>query len=106
ILGDAESVDYDSATQQTMSNLQSREPPKNAESFLPSGDKTEDAKATLTQAALHSENARHQTGEAREKSLAQSEAYRESYNNLTGENLTTSDVSRVARLGADGKNNG
>ncbi|MDR8279057.1 hypothetical protein FPK83_24025, partial [Acinetobacter baumannii] len=92
---DAESVDYDSATQQTMSNLQSREPPKNAESFLPSGDKTEDAKATLTQAALHSENARHQTGEAREKSLAQSEAYRESYNNLTGENLTTSDVSRV-----------
>lgn len=37
------------------------------------------------------------------KSLAQSEAYRESYNNLTGENLTTSDVSRVARLGADGK---
>jgi conjugal transfer mating pair stabilization protein TraG len=52
ILGDAESVDYDAATQQTMSNLQSREPPKNAESFRPSGDKTADAKATLTQAAL------------------------------------------------------
>ncbi|BDA57899.1 MULTISPECIES: conjugal transfer protein TraG N-terminal domain-containing protein [Enterobacteriaceae] len=106
ILGDAESVDYDAATQQTMSNMQSREPPKNAESFRPSGDKTADAKETLTQAALHSENARHQTGEAREKSLAQSEAYRNSYNNVTGGNLTTSDVSRVARLGADGKNNG
>ncbi|HCE8707540.1 TPA: conjugal transfer protein TraG N-terminal domain-containing protein [Raoultella planticola] len=106
ILGDAESVDYDASTQQTMNNLQSREPPKNAESFRPSGDKTADAKATLTQAALHSENARHQTGEAREKSLAQSEAYRNAYNNVTGGNLTTSDVSRVARLGADGKNNG
>ena len=106
ILGDAESVDYNAATQQTMKNLQSSEPPKNTESFRPSGDKTDDAKATLTQAALHSEDARHQTGEARENSLAQSEAYRNAYNNITGENLTESDVSRVARLGSDGKNNG
>ena len=106
LLGDAPSNDYKASTQQTMRNLQSSDAPKNFESFRSSGDKTDDAKAALTQAILHSENARNQVGQEREASLAESKAYLDKYNEITGGNMSASGVERIGRQASDGKNNG
>jgi conjugal transfer mating pair stabilization protein TraG len=42
------------------------------------------SKNALSQAALHSEVARNQTGEARENSLKEAEAWRSAFNQLSG----------------------
>ncbi|AOO59845.1 conjugal transfer protein TraG (plasmid) [Raoultella ornithinolytica] len=106
ILGDAESSDIDATTKQTMRDMQSHDMPKNIDSFKPTGNKEDDAKSALSQAAMHNENARNQTGEARENSLAQSEAYRAKFNEMSGQDYSSSDVERVSRMAMDGKNNG
>ena len=106
LLGDAPSNDFNASTQQTMRNLQSSEAPKRFDSFSSTGDKTLDAKAALTQATLHSENARNQTGQEREASLAESKAYLDKYNEITGAAMSESGVERIGRQASDGKNNG
>ncbi|HBV1819911.1 TPA: conjugal transfer protein TraG [Klebsiella pneumoniae] len=106
LLGDAPSNDFNASTQQTMRNLQSSEAPKRFDSFSSTGDKTQDAKAALTQATLHSENARNQTGQEREASLAESKAYLDKYNEITGAAMSESGVERIGRQASDGKNNG
>ncbi|HBW4021922.1 TPA: conjugal transfer protein TraG [Klebsiella pneumoniae] len=106
LLGDAPSNDFNASTQQTMRNLQSSEAPKSFDSFRSTGDKTQDAKAALTQATLHSENARNQIGQEREASLAESKAYLDKYNEITGATMSESGVERIGRQASDGKNNG
>ncbi|MEX6091421.1 conjugal transfer protein TraG N-terminal domain-containing protein [Raoultella planticola] len=106
LLGDAPSNDFNASTQQTMRNLQSSEAPKSFDSFRSTGDKTQDAKAALTQATLHSENARNQIGQEREASLAESKAYLDKYNEITGATMSESGVERIGRQASDGKNYG
>ncbi|MGS1802776.1 conjugal transfer protein TraG N-terminal domain-containing protein (plasmid) [Klebsiella pneumoniae] len=106
VLGDPKSSDYKASTQQTMQSLQSEEPPKSIDTFRSSGDRTSDAESALAQAALHAANANNQIGTAREQSLAESNAYREKYNQITGSNLSEAGVERIVRQAADGKNNG
>ncbi|MFW8449938.1 hypothetical protein, partial [Klebsiella pneumoniae] len=77
--------------------MQSSEAPKRFDSFSSTGDKTQDAKAALTQATLHSENARNQTGQEREASLAESKAYLDKYNEITGAAMSESGVERIGR---------
>ena len=86
--------------------MQSHDMPRSAESFRPSGNKEKDAKDALSQSALHAEVARNQTGEARENSLKEADAWRSAFNQISGNNYSPSDVDRVARLAVDGKNNG
>jgi conjugal transfer mating pair stabilization protein TraG len=106
ILGDAETSDINAPTQQTMRDMQTHDMPRSAETFSPSGNKEKDSKNALSQAALHSEVARNQTGDARENSLKEAEAWRSTFNQISGKNFSPSDVDRVARLAVDGKNNG
>ncbi|MDU1679207.1 MAG: conjugal transfer protein TraG, partial [Klebsiella pneumoniae] len=106
VLGDPKSSDYKASTQQTMQSLQTEEPPKSIDTFRSSGDRTSDAESALAQAALHAANANNQIGTAREQSLAESNAYREKYNQITGSNLSEAGVERIVRQAADGKNNG
>ncbi|WP_311807754.1 hypothetical protein, partial [Acinetobacter baumannii] len=89
-----------------MQSLQTEEPPKSIDTFRSSGDRTSDAESALAQAALHAANANNQIGTAREQSLAESNAYREKYNQITGSNLSEAGVERIVRQAADGKNNG
>ena len=89
-----------------MRDMQSHDMPRSAESFRPSGNKEKDAKDALSQSALHAEVARNQTGEARENSLKEADAWRSAFNQISGNNYSPSDVDRVARLAVDGKNNG
>ncbi|MFH3257854.1 conjugal transfer protein TraG N-terminal domain-containing protein [Klebsiella pneumoniae] len=105
-LGDPETSDINASTQQAMRDMQSHDMPRSAESFRPSGNKEKDAKDALSQAALHAEVARNQTGEARENSLKEAEEWRSAFNQISGNNYSPSDVDRVARLAVDGKNNG
>ncbi len=60
-------------------------------------------KALWPEAALHAANANNQIGTAREQSLAESNAYREKYNQITGSNLSEAGVERIVRQAADGK---
>ncbi|MFO5768043.1 conjugal transfer protein TraG, partial [Klebsiella pneumoniae] len=106
VLGDPESSDINAPTQQAMRDMQSHDMPRSAEGFSPSGNKEKDAKNALSQAALHAEVARNQTGEARENSLKEADAWRSAFNQISGKNYSPSDVDRVARLALDGKNNG
>lgn len=106
VLGDAETSDINASTQQTMRDMQTHDMPRSAETFSPSGNKEKDSKNALSQAALHSEVARNQTGEARENSLKEAEAWRSTFNQLSGQNYSSSDVDRVSRLALNGKNNG
>ncbi|MDP4350003.1 hypothetical protein QSG17_24430, partial [Escherichia coli] len=99
---DPESSDINAPTQQAMRDMQSHDMPRSAEGFSPSGNKEKDAKNALSQAALHAEVARNQTGEARENSLKEADAWRSAFNQISGKNYSPSDVDRVARLALDG----
>lgn len=105
-LGDPETSDINAPTQQAMRDMQSHDMPRSADTFSPSGNKEKDSKNALSQAALHSEVARNQTGEARENSLKEAEAWRSTFNQVSGQNYSSSDVDQVSRLAMNGKNNG
>ncbi|KYT22237.1 conjugal transfer protein TraG N-terminal domain-containing protein [Escherichia coli] len=106
ILGDAETSDINAATEQTMKGMQTHDMPRSADTFSPSGNKEKDSKNALSQAALHAEVARNETGEARENSLKEAEAWRSTFNQISGQNYSSSDVESVSRLAMNGKNNG
>lgn len=106
VMGDAETSDINAATEQTMRGMQTHDMPRSADTFSPSGNKEKDSKNALSQAALHSEVARNQTGEARENSLKEAEAWRSTFNQVSGQNYSSSDVDSVSRLAMNGKNNG